>query len=57
MIMEGPSWKQLLAVASFLAVLVRLVVRLIVPDYVELSGLIGPDGFWIRQLKWGMISR
>ena len=37
--MEAPSWKQQLAVASFLAVLVQLVVRLIVPDYVEHSGL------------------
>ena len=36
--MEAPSWKQQLAVASFLAVLVQLVVRLIVPDYVEMSG-------------------
>lgn len=36
--MEAPSWKQQLAVASFLAVLVQLVVRLIVPDYVEHSG-------------------
>ncbi len=36
--MEAPSWKHQLAVASFLAVLVQLVVRLIVPDYVEHSG-------------------
>ena len=36
--MRAPSWKQQLAVASFLAVLMELVVRLIVPDYVEMSG-------------------
>ena len=36
--MEAPSWKQQLAVASFLAVLVQLVVRLLVSDYVMASG-------------------
>jgi hypothetical protein len=35
--METPSWKHLLAVASFLALHVQLVVRLLVPDYVEHS--------------------
>lgn len=37
--MEAPSWKQQLAVASFLAVLVSLVVRLLVPGYVEPIGI------------------
>ena len=36
--MEAPSWKQQLAIASFLALHVQLVVRLLVPDYVEHSG-------------------
>jgi len=36
--MKAPSWKQQLAVASFLALHVQLVVRLLVPDYVEHSG-------------------
>ena len=36
--MKAPSWKQQLAVASFLAVLVQLVVRLLVSDYVMASG-------------------
>ena len=35
--MEAPSWKQQLAIGSFLALLVQLVVRLLVPDYVEHS--------------------
>ncbi len=35
--MEAPSWKQQLAIASFLALHVQLVVRLLVPDYVEHS--------------------
>ena len=37
LIMEAPSWKQQLAIASFLALHVQLVVRLLVPDYVEHS--------------------
>ena len=35
--MEARSWKQQLAIASFLALHVQLVVRLLVPDYVEHS--------------------
>ena len=35
--MEAPSWKQQLAVASYLGLFVQFVVRLLVPDYVEHS--------------------
>ena len=35
--MEARSWKQQLAVASFLGLHVQFVVRLLVPDYVEHS--------------------
>jgi hypothetical protein len=36
--MKAPTWKQQLVIAAFLALHVQLVVRLLVPDYVEHSG-------------------
>ncbi len=59
--MEARSWKQQLAIASFLALHVQLVVRLLVPDYVEhsdtdtsytIAGTIIVAAFFLPFLWW-----
>lgn len=38
--MEAPSWKHQLVLASYLAVLGGLVLRLLIPEYIEAPGLV-----------------
>ena len=43
--MEAPSWKHQLVLASYLAVLGGLVLRLLIPEYIEAPGLMPSTPF------------